>query len=270
MLKAGDHTLRLHERYISLSNSCISYWETEAQAKVGAPPRGSGRVIDTEEWWPTRKNLFTPLSEDEEYDGCRFLVRLLPSEGGRLTCYRLVAPSPSERLKWMAAIVEGTSKPSASTSPLATGEPSDARASDGSGGDGSGETEGSGAPAPPPEHDTFAEVLAPLPEPSTAFHDPPTDLPTDLPTAFQDLPSGARAAARRVGNVERGGHTSRGAARAAAGGRGVHAPAPPAPRLLAAAPGQRQLLPSRGRAAPCGLRLHGGHRAAPETPRAVE
>ena len=171
LLKAGDHTSLLRERFFSLSNSCLSYWENEADARVGASPRGSGRVIDTEEWWPQRKSIFSQLdltarasNESEDYDGCRFLVRLLPTEGGRLCCYKLVATSPAERMKWMAALVDGKHRPSSGT-PFPTGDSPEA--SGDSGGDshrGSGAASaGAAAPAMDMHSEVLAEVLAALP-----------------------------------------------------------------------------------------------------------
>lgn len=167
LLKAGDHTSLLRDRFLSLSNSCLSYWENEAQARAGAPPRGSGRVIDTEEWWPQRKSIFSQLAEEEDYDGCRFLVRLLPTEGGRLMSYRLVASSPAERMKWMAALVDGSNRPSVAA-PLATGE-SPESSGDSGGGTGGTDTDCSSgtasapAPALDPHAEVLAEVLAALP-----------------------------------------------------------------------------------------------------------
>jgi len=171
LLKAGDHTSLLRERFFSLSNSCLSYWENEADARAGASPRGSGRVIDTEEWWPQRKSIFSQLdltarasNESEDYDGCRFLVRLLPTEGGRLCCYKLVATSPAERMKWMAALVDGKHRPSSGT-PFPTGDSPEA--SGDSGGDshrGSGAASaGAAAPAMDMHAEVLAEVLAALP-----------------------------------------------------------------------------------------------------------
>lgn len=134
LLKESDNTHNLHERYFQFhADGLVRYWMNEDLATRREPPRGEGKVVDGEEWWPksnaaskglrsVAKNvkLATKYATSHQYDGRTFTLTILPTPKSapspaatpgdstsssmvsvKLHTYRLVAPTRADRVQWL-------------------------------------------------------------------------------------------------------------------------------------------------------------------------
>ena len=199
LLKAGEHTAHLKQRFVALQGQRFVYWESEKRASA-EPPKGGGIVCGAQEWWPKQRLLMgKQAASGDKYDGRTFLVDLM-AHGGKRIRYHLVAESPAQRLKWLTALVCAASEPCPSSSPgsppLATGDVPT--------GMGGGDTAPTAAPtavpiAMPPATPPAAPSASTPSAPTLAAAEPHAEIIEELPsvwTAWND--AGVGDAGRQI------------------------------------------------------------------------
>ena len=137
LLKAGETTRMLRSRFFVLSGRRLKYWMKAAHFQSGECPRGDMTVLDAKEWWPDNQLTDVPGSSDvlelvtavvkiawdPEYDGKGLVVSVSMGSKGEARLH-LVAPSFTDKMRWLDGIKATTARTSRAGPPaLTSGDP---------------------------------------------------------------------------------------------------------------------------------------------------